>query len=242
MVAAPARRRRRGRRIVTLVTLIVIGIGAVAGGGAGLALELTRKATPAEVAAAADRELASRWRRLSAGAIFPATLRYIDASGTQTTASLVGIAPPAGCAAATDPATLVVLRRHGCQVVLRATYTDASGTLAMTEGIAVMASASAASVAESELPGGHYGAGLRAVSFPGTASARFGDPQRAYLGYARGTGPYLFLYAVGYADGRTLPAASRNPDVLAFGAGVTMDVRRALTRGGAPCEMKDIRC
>jgi len=53
-------RPRRTGRLVALVTLIVLGLGAIAGGGIALRHELTRAATRAEVAAALAAEIGSR--------------------------------------------------------------------------------------------------------------------------------------------------------------------------------------
>jgi hypothetical protein len=186
--------------------------------------------------------MASRWQRLAAGTIFPTSLAYTDANGLKQTASLVGIAPPAKCAAAIDPGPASVMRRFGCQVILRATYADGTGTLALTAGIAVMASPATAAQAETDLSGNPYGPGLRVVTFGGTTAGRFGDAQRAYLGYAQQTGPYVFLVAAGYADGRTVTAMTDNPAISSFGSGVLTDLQSALTRSGDPCKMKDIRC
>src|SRR5260221_480079 len=146
-------RRRRPRRLaggVALTLLVAAGLAGVGGGGVGLALELPRTATKAEVAAAVQAEIASRWQRLAAGKIFPEAVGYSTSDeSAPMTARLVGIASPASCAAALDPPAASLLRRYGCATVLRATYVDASGTLATTAGIVVMTSASAASHAVS---------------------------------------------------------------------------------------------
>ncbi len=239
---APATKPRRAGRLVLLIVLIIAGLGGIVGGGTMLALELTRGATSAEAAVAGSQELVSRWERLTAGTIFPAKVTYLDPDGVKTTASLVGIAPPASCGAAIDPQEASALRHFGCQVVLRATYVDASRTLLITAGIAVMASPSAASEADVNLSGNHYGPGLRVVTFSGTVAEKFGNAQRAFMGYAQTTGPYLFLYAAGYADGRLVSAASGNPEIPTFGAGVLANLETALTQSGSPCKMRDIRC
>ena len=127
--------RRNRRRLVALSTLIVLGLAAMGGAGATLALELTRHATKAEASAAGEQELASRWQRLSAGQIFPRTVSYPTAMGWEATASLVGIAPAASCAAAFDPAAARALARAGCVTALRATYVDTSGTVFATVSV-----------------------------------------------------------------------------------------------------------
>ena len=108
----------------------------------------------------------------------------------------------------------------------------------MTVGVVVMRSTSAAQSAVSDLliQPGH--AGVRAVSFPGTRAAGYGDAQRGWFHAEPGSGPYAFLYAAGFTDGRrgtgdltTEPAAAgqrragpadhrahrRRPTVLAGG-------------------------
>ena len=100
----------------------------------------SRHPTRAQINAAGQREFAVLWQRLPAGRIFPASVGYVNSLGADTTATLVGIAPQARCAAAVDARAAAVLAA-GCLTVLRATYTDASRTALATIGIAVMRSA-----------------------------------------------------------------------------------------------------
>src|SRR5579859_6391899 len=85
------------RRTVLLATLLVLGLGLTAGAATGLTLELTRHATDAEISAATQAELGSRWQRLPAGTIFPATVSYSDSQGNSVTAARIGIAPASSC-------------------------------------------------------------------------------------------------------------------------------------------------
>lgn len=241
-VAPAGRRPVRGLRLVTFIALLVVGIGAVAGGGTLLARELTRPATRAEVAAASSQEIATRWQRLTAGAIFPATVGYQSPEGSALTATLIGIAPRASCASALDPKIAAAVRPLGCEAVLRATYVDASGTLVATVGFAVMSSAEAANRASSALTTAQTVSGIRAATFSGTPAATFGDRQRASFAGGQVPGPYLFFFAAGYADGRVLPAVSGNPDLSGLGDGVMGHLETILTNIGKPCEMKDMRC
>ena len=236
------KRRRKLARAVTLGLLIVVGLAGVGGGGAALALEMTRHATRAEQAAALQTELASRWERLPAGKIFPATVGYVTFLGFNQTAQRVGIAPRATCTAALDPAAAGLLRRYGCVAVLRATYVDASGTLAGTIGIAVMSSASAANravAAASDIPAN---AGVRTFSLPGTLADQFTDTQRRVIFSIQSIGPYVFLYAGGYTDGRVSGSSVTTPALTDLGSGAILGVQNVLTYQGRACSMKDIKC
>ena len=101
-------RRRRWVRSLVLLILTALGLTGIAGGGWLGYREMTRAATRAEISAAGQAELASRWERLTAGQMFPARVGYTGPEGVKTAAWLVGIAPRASCRAALDPA-----RRHG---------------------------------------------------------------------------------------------------------------------------------
>jgi hypothetical protein len=133
----PARRRRRRGGLVAVIALIILGLVGVLGGGAALARELTRKATKAEQAAAVATEIASRWQRLPAGKIFPATVSYFNAEGDRATAELAGIVPQTSCRLALEPGAFRRMHALGCAAMLRATYLDAAGAQAATVGIAV---------------------------------------------------------------------------------------------------------
>lgn len=237
------RRPRRLRRGVALILLVAAGLAGVGGGGAGLALELTRTATKAEVTAALQAEIASRWQRLAAGKIFPAAVGYTTSDeGAPMTARLVGIARPASCAASLDPSVAGLLSRYGCVTVLRATYLDASGTLAATAGIVVMTSASAADQAVRASGGGAESSGVRTFTLPGTVADQFGDPQRRAFSPMQSMGPYVFLYVAGYADGRVSGSATAYPPLVDLASGVLSRLQTVLTSHGSACEMKDIRC
>jgi len=230
----------RGRAAV-LAVLVIVGLAAAGSGGYGLYGQLTRHATTAEAAAAGRQEIATRWLRMTAGQVFPATVPYTGtASGTAWSARLIGIAPRAACAAVTDPAIGAVLERAGCRAMLRATYADTSGALMATFGIAAMPSTAAAA---GTLPkvGAIQHAGVDAAGFPGTASGLFGNPQRAVFG-ARVLGPYLVFFSVGFADGRVTHAADNDTPLLDLGDGVAMALAITLNTVGDPCRQKDIRC
>ena len=131
-------------RRAAVLAFFVIGLAGVSGGGWLVYSELARPATHAEVIAAGQAEIASRWERLAAGQIFPAIIHYAAPSGLVTTAYRIGIAPRSSCRAALDPPLAAVLDRRGCTTVLRASYTDASRAFMLTAGIAVMPNATSA--------------------------------------------------------------------------------------------------
>jgi hypothetical protein len=237
--APPARVRRPRWRTPVLIVLVLAGVAGLAAGGFGLHKELTRRATAAEAAAAGRAEIATRWQRLPAGRLFPATISYLSAGKQQTTAVRVGIAPATSCTAALDPAAEAIF--HGCRTMLRATYSDKSGSLAVTVGIAVMRSTAAAQSAVSNLTIQPGHAGVRAVSFPGTLVSGYGDAQRGWFHVATGNGPYAFFYAAGFADGRH-GSDNLTSEPQRLGSGVLSRLIAILTGGGTPCSRADIRC
>ena len=155
-------------------------------------------------------EMGKRWRTWPAAEIFPDSLRYpvpgqvLGGADLPLAAHRIGIARQASCHTATDPAVARVLARYGCLAVLRATYDDATQSLAVTVGVVVLPGPAAASASLKALHGQNGNIprpGLRAVSFHRTPVARFGNRQRQ-LSSVRRAGPYLVFTTVGYADGR----------------------------------------
>lgn len=210
-VSSARRDTRRWRRGLYLL-LLVLALTGLAAALTGVVVQLL----PRTFSAAQKQQITAwamgkRWRLWSAGEIFPATVHYqipgpalSGPSGLTLTAHRVGIASQAQCRAATDPAAAAVLLSHGCTAVLRATYIDATQSLAVTVGVAVLRSPAAARAALRGLPsttGGHVAPGLRAEPFRRTLVTRFGDRQRQ-LSWERAAGPYLVFATVGYADGR----------------------------------------
>jgi hypothetical protein len=241
---------------VVIVALILVGLAGVLGGGALLAKELTRKATKTEQATALANEVASRWQRLPADEIFPATVSYqILTSGsgiasavqqiTPNSASMpmtrVGIAPQSSCQTALEPSAFDQVRSFGCVAMLRATYIVAGGAQAVTVGIAVFPSASAAQGARSALESSAAGPGLDALPFSGTVADTFDNAARGASG-AQFAGPYVLIYTVGYTDGMPGGTASANDNLQAIGTGILGALEPILTKHTSPCTMKDIQC
>jgi hypothetical protein len=241
--AATTARLRRTRRLVALITTIVLGLAGVLGGGLALHHEVTRGATKSEVATALAAEIGSRWERLPAGTIFPATISYSAVAGNTATATLVGIAPPATCQAALEPAALLSIRSLHCTTMLRATYVSGGGALAATVGIGVMPSAAAAEKAQGLLPTKPPGSGLYAVRYAGTIASTFTNLARGSAG-VQFAGPYVFLYTAGYTDGQpgSAVAADHSGELAALGTGILRALEKTLTSHGSPCSMRDISC
>ena len=242
---APGRRPRTFGIIIVLI--LITGLGAAGGGAAGLVALASRHPTQGQISAAGQREFTILWQRLPAGKIFPASVRYVNSLGAQTTATLVGIAPQAPCAAAVDARAAAVLAA-GCLTVLRATYADASRTALATIGIAVMRSADGADAVLQTLAAGGHG-GLLPVSFPGTVASLFTGKARETASAQSAAGPYLFLYAAGYADGRVTGLGPRTGAAYLdetvttdLGAELVADVADAFQRPANPCSDRNVQC
>lgn len=252
----PGRVPRRSRgRTVSAALLAVLGLGALVGGGTGLALELTRKPTAKEVKAAAEKERALRWRYLTAGEIFPASVQYgsgldgkvVQGEESPRTARRVGIVPETSCADAFDRPLAEVLTEHGCLTALRATYLDDSATQVMTVGVAVMPSSERVQRATDRFgeKAGFQGwreMGVRAHAFPGTSAARFGDDARQTFSMEFGRSPYIYLRTAGWADGRRRAADKQIADRFVFSSVVLNAVRDRFAELPDPCDARGVEC
>jgi hypothetical protein len=257
-LTSPPRRRegdRPPRPWVLITALAVAGVLGIVGGGVAIRAHLTRKPTAGEIAAAGHKEIAARWRALTAGEIFPTRAdetssagSVIDSMAPTLSALRVGIAPAVSCAEGFDHPLAEVLVKHGCRTVLRATYVDASGTLVTTLGVAVMPDAERADDAETDFSAslGVHGAeeryGVRAVPFPGTVAAGFGDSLRQDFSYENSHTPYLFFRSSGWATDRATHVETVVVNTFAF-ARVALD--KAILRLAAtnePCERRGVKC
>ncbi|MBW8481290.1 hypothetical protein [Actinomadura parmotrematis] len=216
----------RGRSAVALVT--AAGCAAVlAVAGVRLGGELTRGPSAAELAAAARTEVAQRYRVWSAGRIFPARLAYTLDMGSAETARRVGIDPGTACADGVDAALAPGLDGGGCRALLRATYLDQAQGLAVTVGVAAFPDAGRAAAAARRFPAAAPRPGLRALGFPASVAARFGDAARQAAA-VRQSGPYVVAATVGYADGRPAVAGRKQDDVASLGPQLAGAVLRPL--------------
>jgi hypothetical protein len=221
-----------------VLVVFAAGLAGVAGGGWLGYSELARTATHAEIMAASQAEVGSRWERLAAGQIFPAAVRYAAPSGLLTTAYRVGIAPRSPCSAALDPPLAAALDRRGCTAVLRAAYTDASRAFVVTAGIAVMPNPAAAQRAVSGKPQG----GVKWLAFPGTVADIAGTAQNDWFGVFH-SGPYVLMFAAGAADGEPVRVSGLNPALVDLALSTERAVAAVLTEQPRnPCQDQDIQC
>jgi len=223
---SPPRRGARGRRTAALIALVLGLVGFVIS-ATGMATQLLpRRFSAAQQQQIQNWEIAGRWQQLTAGQIFPASVGYQlpatvlqDATPLDLNALRVAIAPQSGCGTGvTTAAASSVLRHDGCKAVLRATYVDATWSYVMTVGVAVLPSAAAAKKAYQSLTSlrltaanqseaDRLPAGILVVRYRGTAAAMYDYSRQISASFARG--PYLIMYAAGYADSRPrVPVAS----------------------------------
>jgi hypothetical protein len=226
LLGGPPRRPRR--RAATLIVL-VLAVAGLAVSAVGISVQvLPRRFTAAQQRQIQAWEIASRWQELTAAQIFPATVTYSLSAGTlQDTVPLsldalrVGIAPQSACArGVTTAAAAAVLRRSGCKAVLRATYVDATKSYVLTIGVAVLPTASAALDASQGLTQTRLASheSRRATELaPGVLVVRFRGDAAALYDYSRqlaanfSAGPYVVMYAAGYADSRPQVQVSADP-------------------------------
>jgi len=197
---------------------LTLGLFGFAASGIGIAVALLpRHFTASQQQQIMSWQIGGRWRNLPAGQIFPHAITYrLPVSVIQGDLPLdlqavrVAIAPASGCAAAvTDSAAASLLHRNGCQAVLRATYVDETSSFVVTVGVAVLPTPRAATTVSSGLAGTRLAAARAAVVVPaGVRTVHFTGAAAALYDYIRQisatmpAGPYLVMYAAGYADGR----------------------------------------
>jgi hypothetical protein len=228
-------------RLRLTIAAAVLGLAGLVASIVGVAVQvLPRKFSAAQQHQIMAWQIASRWRIWPAGKIFPATIGYTDTatsfgagpSGLPLDAHRAGIAPQSNCVTSIDRVLARVLERHGCTAVLRATYTDATGTFVVTLGVVV---SRGTAPAPGTLPGGRgIRPGVKPVAFHGTLAARFGVRQRQ-LANAISYGPYLILYTAGYTDGRRRDQVAANPYIDSEMTSVASGIARAVgVRLGSP--------
>jgi hypothetical protein len=213
--------RGRGRRTAAVLVLILGVAGLIVSLGEVAIQVLPRHFTADQQRQIEAWEVMRRWQTMPAGRIFPPSVSYqLSAGLLQDEAPLslsafrVSIAPQqSNCAkAVTSAVTGAVLRRDGCEAVLRATYVDATRSFVMTVGVAVLPNAAAAASADSGLSeprlaaaheaGGtaRLPAGIRVVRFGGAGAGLYNYNRQISASFA--AGPYLVMYAAGYFDSR----------------------------------------
>jgi hypothetical protein len=127
--------------------------------------------------------------------------------------------------------------------MLRATYADQSGTVLATAGIAVMTSPAGAQQAQNAAlgQGTEEKAGILATGFPGAA---FPEAAREVFGSEAGSGPYVFFYTAGYADGRSTSFEVKDGESVTvdLGHGLIDSLSARFRLPAKPCASKDITC
>jgi hypothetical protein len=247
----------RGRRAAAILALIL--------GLVGLAVSMTEVAIqmlPRQFSAGQQRQIEAwevmrRWQTMPVGQIFPASVSYQlsaqvlqDAAPLDLDALRVSIAPQeSDCAkAVTTSAVGVVLRRNGCEAVLRATYVDATRSYVMTVGVAVLPTEAAAASATGSLSQarlaavrdavgvGRLSAGVEVVRFRG-AAARMYDYNRQ-ISASFTAGPYVVMYAAGYSDSRprvpVIQDTYSDDEMSSMAQGVAHSVANTLAASPAP--------
>ena len=249
--APDARPRRgvRGRRAVALIVL-ALGLAGLAISATAMAIQLLpRHFTAAQQRQIENWEIASRWQTMPAGQIFPASVGYqLSAQALQDSSALpldalrVGIAPESGCTTgAVSSAAAAVLRRDGCKAVLRATYVDATKSYILTIGVAVLPTPAAALNASQGLTqtrldsheSGHatqLAPGVLVVRFRGATSALYDYSRQIAANFT--AGPYVVMYAAGYADSRPQVRVSQDAyseaEMTSLATGVAQTIARRL--------------
>ena len=249
----------RGHRVVALIAL-ALGLAGFVISATGLATQLLpRRFSAVQQQQIENWEIAGRWQQLTAGRIFPASVGYQlsatvlqDASPLNLTARRVAIAPQSGCGpGVTTAAAAAVLRRYGCKAILRATYVDATRSYVMTVGVAVLPSAAAAAqgsqgpsqgrltTADQSTPdqpaADQLAAGILVVRYHGTAAAMYDYSRQLSVSFANG--PYLVMYAAGYADSRPRVRVASDPyayaEMTSLASGVADSVADTLAASPA---------
>jgi hypothetical protein len=241
----------RGRRVAAAIAL-VLGVAGFAVSLTGVAVQLLpRHFTVEQQRQIQAWEVMRRWQLLPAGQIFPASVSYQlsaktlqDQDPLQLNAFRVSIAPPeSDCAkAVTSAAAGAVLRKDGCQAVLRATYVDATRSFVMTVGVAVLPDSAAAASVHTKLATLRLAAARQADGASllpaGVLVLRYGGAGGRTYDYNRQisasftAGPYVVMYAAGYSDGRPRVPVSRDEysegEMTNMAAGVARKVAHTL--------------
>jgi hypothetical protein len=242
----------RGRRVAAVIAL-VLGVAGLGVSLTGVAIQMLPRHFSAEQQRQIEAwEVMRRWQQLPAGRIFPASVSYRlsaktlqDISPLQLNALRVSIAPQqSDCAkAVTSAAAGALLRKSGCQAVLRATYVDATRSFVMTVGVAVLPDAASAASADSQLTLSRLAAGadllpagVLVLRYRGAAGRAYDYNRQVSASFT--AGPYVVMYAAGYADNRPRVPVSRDTyseaEMTSMSLGVAHSVAHTLAVTPAP--------
>ena len=250
-------RRAWARRAAALIALF-LGLAGFAVSLTGVVIQLMpRQFTAGQQRQIVAWEVIRRWQTMPAGQIFPASVAYQlparvleDTDPLSLNALRVGIAPQqSDCAkGVTGAAAGAVLRRGGCEALLRATYIDATRSYVMTVGVAVLPTDAAAATAATGLsrtrlasacePGGasQLPAGVQVVRFGGAAAELYDYSRQISDSFS--CGPYVVMYAARYSDSRPRVPVSHNKyadaEMTSMAEGVARSVAARLGNRPAP--------
>jgi hypothetical protein len=215
-------------RRAAAAALFVLGLAAGAGAFLGLDQAAARSVEPlreATASPAAQRFTFDRsaWRSIAIDDVFPPvyhTLARAPMDGAVRDYTRIGVAPAADCRTAFDADLARLLAAHPCGPVLRVDYTDATRTMVATVGLAVLGTGPADELdLNAETVGHHDDLRPRALAFPGTPAAGFGNAQRvAFRVLAAPDAPFVRFAAVGFSDGRPATAVPGRDALIQSGA------------------------
>jgi hypothetical protein len=211
-------------RVVAAAACVVLGLGLI--GGAVTGSWLTGDDAGEDGARNAFTAAGDLWHSTPVDELFPPTVMGEGAGpgGADRTWTRVAVAPDSGCKDAFDPLLRKALAPVGCLRLLRATYTDETGSNVTTVGLLFT---KADSVAMSALQSRFKKQGLdrrrdlmpRPYAAKDTVAAGFGDEQRASWTVSVLTDAPVVVYAVsGFADGRTVTDPQPAEDAMKTGA------------------------
>jgi hypothetical protein len=244
-------RTRSPRRLALEAVGLLLGVLLLVLGAVGLRSDAEPAARPEPVAEDVLRFRADRqvWHSAPADRLFPPTIAIRDGGpgGTDRRWIRLGIAPDTPDCTRSLPSALrrdLGLDRLGCHRMLRATYTDSTGSQVVTLGVAVLQAepaamrAAAAAWESRSARAPAPGSRPRPFAVPGSPAASFTAASvAAWTLRMAADAPFLTWSAAGFADGRTvrspIPAAasvSPSPRLAAVESGLTEAARTLAAR------------
>jgi hypothetical protein len=211
------------RRTVTAAACLVLGLGLLGGAVAGTWIGDDGGDTTKAAGYERAREL---WHSLPVNTLFPPTV-YGKGAGpgdADRTWTRVAVAPDSGCRGAFDRNLARALAPVGCERLLRATYTDATGSGVTTVGVLfTKAGPQRMAALHDRFTAEHLDVRSdlmpRTYPAPRTPADGFGSRQRASWTVSVLTGAPVVVFAVsGFADGRVTTDPRPAADAVRPGA------------------------
>ncbi|PIB09730.1 hypothetical protein B1C81_09510 [Streptomyces sp. HG99] len=220
----PADGRRTRPRTAAAAACVVLGLGLI--GGAVTGSWLTGDGGDGAGSRSGFAAAGELWHSVPVDQLFPPTVKGDGAGpgGADRTWTRVAVAPDTGCEDAFDPILRKALAPVGCLRLLRATYTDVTGSHVTTVGL-LFTKADAAAMASLKARFEKEGLDRRTDLMPrpyapkGTDAEGFGAAQRASWTVSVLTDVPVVVYAVsGFADGRAVNSPQPAADAMKPGA------------------------